>query len=135
MPQRHLLLVADDTFDRAEALDSCLDGAIDADDRVRVVAPVMAGPVDVAAGDEEAFAEARRRAKAVVDALREAGVEADGEHTESDPFHVVTTEVLKREYDEVVVVTLDEGHWREDGLLARLRDRIQVPVTEVTLGG
>lgn len=135
MSQRQLLLVADDALDDPDAVDRCLGRAIEAGDRVRVVAPVMAGRLDVAAGDEAAFEEARARARAVVEALRAAGVEADGEHTESAPGDVVLTEVVKRDHDGVVVVTREEGHWREEGLLERLRSRVQVPVTEVTLGG
>ena len=43
------------------------------------------------------------------------------------------TELAADDFDGVVVAVTGEGHWRERGVLPRLREAADVPVTEVVI--
>src|SRR5918996_431623 len=80
--------------------------------------------------------EARERLAAALAWAREEGLEADGKV--GDPFTAfgaVEDELRAFGADEVIVSTLPPGrsNWLEAGILERLRDELDVPITHVVV--
>jgi hypothetical protein len=130
-----LLLIADDGFDTPDALPEGLHDAVADADHVHVVAPVIGSRLDTLTEDESIYEDARARAERIVQGVREHGTDADADHSESAPLETAIAELQAGDYDGVIVGVTGEGHWREEGLLEQLRERAEVPVHEVTLGG
>ena len=97
------------------------------------MAPLIASRLDVLTDDESAYREASERAARVAADLTERGIAASGERSVEDPFDTAVTRLDTGEYDGVVVAVTGEGHWREEGLLERLRDATDLPITEVVI--
>lgn len=127
-----LLLIADDAFDDARAVPTCVAAMGDVDE-VHVVAPVIASRLDVLTEDEGAYRDATARANRIAEALGERGISATSDRSTEDPFDTAVTTLQAGEYDGVVVATTGQGHWREEGAVDRLRETVDVPVTEVVV--
>lgn len=93
-------------------------------------------PVDVS-GDAEAFDEARQRThhrlERILDHIRSAGGEADGEIGDADPYTAAKNVLSRLDFDEIIVSTLPSGisRWLKMDLLSRLERLTDVPVTAV----
>ena len=84
--------------------------------------------------DEVGRAQARYRLRETIEALRAAGVDAEGEVGVADPFHAVEDAAEHVDVDEVLLSTLPHGfsRWLDADVPARIRRRLGVPVTTVT---
>ena len=128
-----LLLIADDAFDDDRALPACA-GSLREADHVDVLAPIIASRLDVIAEDEAAYRDAEARADRVVAELAADGISATGRRSSEDPFDTAVAALAAEDYAGVVVATTGDGHWREEGLLERLREAVEVPVTAIAVG-
>lgn len=128
-----ILLIADDGFDGPAALPDAVRDEVTHAAHVEVIAPTIGSRLDTLTEDESIYEDAVARAKRVVQALRDAGIDADGDHSESGPLAAAQARARTEEIDAIVVVTTGEGHWREEGLLEELRSSVDVPVRGVSV--
>src|ERR671917_615178 len=78
---------------------------------------------------------AENRLQMTIALLREAGIEADGEVMDPDPYAAVMDALGEREYDEIVISTHPETRsgWLREGLVDRVRRAARRPVEHVVV--
>jgi len=78
---------------------------------------------------------AENRLKMTTALLREAGIEADGEVMDPDPYAAVMDALGDQDYDEIIVSTHPETRsgWLREGLVDRLRRAARRPVEHVVV--
>jgi hypothetical protein len=134
--RRRVLVVANRTL-AGEALRQALRRAATDGAELHVVAPILPSRVHYIASDiDTELEEARERLAAALAWAREEGLEADGKV--GDPFTAfgaVEDELRAFGADEVIVSTLPPGrsNWLEAGILQRLREELDVPITHVVV--
>ena len=134
--RRRVLVVANRTLAGEELREALRKVAADGAE-LHVVAPILPSRVHYIASDvDRELEEARECLAAALAWAREEGLEADG--TVGDPFTAfgaVEDELRAFGADEVIVSTLPPGrsNWLEAGILQRLRDELDVPITHVVV--
>jgi nucleotide-binding universal stress UspA family protein len=134
--RRRVLVVANRTLAGDKLREALRRAAADGAE-LHVVAPILPSRVHYIASDiDTELAEARERLAAALAWAREEGLDADG--TVGDPFTAfgaVEDELRAFGADEVIISTLPAGrsNWLEAGILERLRDELDVPVTHVVV--
>ena len=134
---RHrVLVVANRTLTsdalRAELARHAAQGA-----ELRVVAPILASRSHYIASDIDAeLADARERMRETLAWARESGVALTGRV--GDPnvaLGAIEDELRRAGADEVLIATLPEkqSNWLETGIVARLHDELEVPVTHLVV--
>jgi hypothetical protein len=75
------------------------------------------------------------RLKMTIALLREAGIEADGEVMDPDPYAAVMDALGEQDYDEIVISTHPETRsgWLREGLVDRVRRAARRPVEHVVV--
>jgi hypothetical protein len=132
--RRRVLVVANRTLAGEELRETLRRAAADGAE-LHVVAPILPSRVHYIASDvDRELAEARERLAAALAWAREEGFDADGKV--GDPFTAfgaVEDELREFGADEVIISTLPPGrsNWLEAGILQRLRDELDVPITHV----
>jgi hypothetical protein len=78
---------------------------------------------------------ADNRLKMTIALLREAGIEADGEVMDPDPYAAVMDALGERDYDEIIISTHPETRsgWLREGLVDRVRRAARRPVEHVVV--
>ena len=133
---RHGVLVVANRTLGGEELRARLAEMSDAD--LRIVAPILPSRVRYIATDvDHELADARERLAAVLVWCHANGLEATGKV--GDPiggFSVVEDELRDFAADEVIISTFAEGrsNWLETGIVERLRDELEIPVSHVVAG-
>jgi hypothetical protein len=124
---RTILLVGNQTLERDAVLEEVISRA-GADVRVFVVVPATNH------GEETGVALARVRLGSVLDRLREAGLDADGEVGDADPYAAVCHALAGHEVAEILLSTLppSSSRWLSVDLPDRLRRHTARPVTVLT---
>jgi hypothetical protein len=134
--RRRVLVVANRTLAGEELREALRRAAADGAE-LHVVAPILPSRVHYIASDvDQELADARDRLAAALAWAREEGLDADGKV--GDPFTAfgaVEDELRAFGADEVIISTLPPGrsNWLEAGILQRLRDELDVPVTHVVV--
>jgi hypothetical protein len=134
--RRRVLVVANRTLAGKE-LRETLQRAAATGAELHVVAPILPSRVHYIASDvDRELREAHRRLNAALAWAREEGLDADGKV--GDPFTAfgaIEDELRAFGADEVIVSTLPPGrsNWLEAGILERLRDELDVPITHVVV--
>jgi hypothetical protein len=134
--EHRILVVANETVGGRELLDCVRTRAESHDARVLVVCPALNSPLRHWASDEDAArAAAQQRLDASLAAMREEGVEAEGEIGDGDPIQAVEDALRTFQPDELIVSTHPPGrsHWLERGAVDKIRDRFELPVTHVVV--
>jgi nucleotide-binding universal stress UspA family protein len=132
--RRRVLVVANRTLAGEELRETLRRAAADGAE-LHVVAPILPSRVHYIASDvDRELAEARERLAAALAWAREEGLDADGKV--GDPFTAfgaVEDELREFGADEVIISTLPPGrsNWLEAGILQRLREELDVPITHV----
>jgi GABA permease len=102
-----------------------------------VVAPILASRVHYIASDVDAeLAEARRRLDTALDWARAEGLRATGKVGDPNAaLGAIEDELRLFGADEVIISTHPPGrsNWLETGIVERLRDELDVPVTHVVV--
>ncbi|WP_156028130.1 hypothetical protein [Candidatus Solirubrobacter pratensis] len=115
---------------REELLRRAQDGA-----ELRFIVPIVASRVHYIASDvDRELREAHRRLAEALAWARAAGLDASGKV--GDPtvaFAAIEDELRMSGADEVIVSTHPPGrsNWLETGIVARLRDELDIPVTHI----
>jgi hypothetical protein len=134
--RRRVLVVANRTLAGQELREALRRVAAEGAE-LHVVAPILPSRVHYIASDvDRELEEARVRLEAALAWAREEGLDADG--TVGDPFTAfgaVEDELRAFGADEVIISTLPPGrsNWLEAGILQRLRDELDVPITHVVV--
>jgi hypothetical protein len=103
---------------------------------LRVVAPVLVSRSHYVTSDiDRELEEARRRLDGTLAWATEQGFDAAGRVNDADPFTSVADELRRFAADEVVISTHPPGrsNWLERGLVERVRDQLDMPVTHVVV--
>ena len=134
--RRRVLVVANRTLAGEELREALLKSAAGGAE-LHVVAPILPSRVHYIASDvDQELADARERLTAALSWARDQGLDADGKV--GDPFTAfgaVEDELREFGADEVIISTLPPGrsNWLEAGILQRLRDELDVPITHVVV--
>ena len=98
------------------------------------VVPLTPVPHGAVWEERESAEAARERLNAFLAALRDIGVEADGEIGDRDPIQAVRDVLRTRAVDEIILSTLPAGisRWLQLDVPSRLSRSIEVPVTVIT---
>lgn len=132
--RRRVLVVANRTLAGEELRRAVRRAAADGAE-LHVVAPILPSRVHYIASDvDRELQDARERLAAALAWARREGLDADGKV--GDPFTAfgaVEDELRAFGADEVIVSTLPPGrsNWLEAGILQRLREELDVPITHV----
>jgi len=75
---------------------------------------------------------AQQRLDRELQRLHEAGVEADGEVGDADPYRAISRTVANRKFDEIILSTMPRARsrWLRQDLLGKLQ-KFGIPVTQV----
>lgn len=117
-----VLIVLDDTFD-APSVDlpqwarTAVQNAAD----VHVIAPYIGSRLSVLGDDDEPRRQAARRLDLATEHMESLGVHPPGSVSDDSPFEAITTHLLDHEVERIVVAVTADGHWREKGLMEKLR--------------
>jgi GABA permease len=136
--ERHgVLVIANRTLEGDELRQWLTDLAASGAE-LRIVAPILPSRVHYIATDvDDELREARERLADVLDWCAAHGLEATGKV--GDPiggFSAVEDELRAFGADEVIISTFARGrsNWLETGIVERLRDELDIPVTHVVAG-
>jgi len=136
MSRRVIAIVTDDLHG-SEPVQQLQANANGAGVEVRVVVPaVEASPLRHTLGDIEGPRErAEGRLERNLKALRDGGLEVDGEVGDPDPVQAAQDALLKEPADEVLIFSHAQGEaeWYEKGLYERARETIEPPLRLVVL--
>jgi hypothetical protein len=141
-PPRHptvttrVLVVANRTLHGAE-LRAALHSRAGARTEFHIVAPILSSRIHYIASDvDKELGEARERLSTALDWARAAGLAVTGKV--GDPnvaLGAIEDELRLHGADEVIISTYPRGesNWLETGIVDRLRDELDVPVTHVVV--
>jgi hypothetical protein len=103
--------------------------------RVTVICPQNRPRHGYVIYDQSVRTAAENRLETTLAQLREAGVEAEGQVMDPDPFTAVTDAIEEIGADELIVSTHPETRsgWLRKGLVDRIRDEIRLPVEHVVV--
>ena len=131
-----VLVVANRTLRGTELRDELLRRAADGAE-LRIVAPILCSRVHYIASDiDSELREARARLASVLEWAAGEGVTASG--VVGDPnvaLGAIEDELRRSGADEVIVSTHPPGqsNWLETGIVERLREELEIPVTHVVV--
>lgn len=135
-PRDRVLVVANRTL-QGEDLEAILRSRAERGAELRVVVPILVSRARYIASDvDRELQEAAERLAATLAWARDAGFEASGKV--GDPnvaLSAIEDELRLFAADEVVISTLPPGksNWLETGIVKRLREELDIPVTHVVV--
>ena len=136
--QRRILVVANETVAGKELLQEICRKSEGVDERVLVVTPALNSPLKHWVSDEDgARDDAQARLDRSLRAMREAGIDAEGEIGDGDPLQAIEDAIRTFAPDELVISThpKERSHWLERGVVESARERFALPVTHVVVYG
>ena len=100
---------------------------------VFVMAPALESRVGRLAGDQKGYEEATRRLDEIVEGLKRADMDAQGEVGPNDPLQAADDGLRQFAANEIVFVTHPEGqgNWLESGVVTTARSRYFQPVRHI----
>ncbi len=131
-----ILVVANETVGGAELLAEIREHSVGRAAVVRVVCPALNSPLRHWVSDEdEARATAQTRLDESLASMRAAGIAATGEIGDGDPIQAIEDALRTFRPDELIVSTHPPGrsHWLERGVVEKVRERFDLPVTHVVV--
>lgn len=134
-----LLIAAGETAPGAEALPFGVRALIDAAEEILVITPALPTRFEwLASATDHAREQADERLRAVLGQLAEIGSEAAGAVGADDPLLAFEDAIRDFRPDHVLVAmrASERSDWQERGLLDRLTERFELPVTgfQITSG-
>jgi hypothetical protein len=128
-----ILVVADDCRVAPRSIEGLLSNGGGHPVSVFVMAPALESRVGRLTGDQRGYDDAARHLNGVLEALRGAGLEAQGEVGPDDPLQAADDGLRQFPADEIVFVTHPDGHanWLEDGVVAMAGSRYDQPVKHI----
>src|ERR671911_2834919 len=127
---RRILVVANETVAGKPLIDAVKRRADGDRVEVQVITPQNQPRHGYVVYDEHVRDAAQNRLEMTLALLREAGIEADGEVVDPDPYSAVMDALGEQDYDEIVVSTHPETRsgWLRQGLVDRLGRATRRPV-------
>src|SRR5215207_4172261 len=132
---KRVLVVANETVAGKPLIDAVSRHARGEDVRVHVISPQNQPKHGYVVYDEYVRDAAQNRLEMTLALLREAGIEADGEVMDPDPYSAVMDALGEEDYDEIIVSTHPETRsgWLRQGLVDRLQRAARRPVEHVVV--
>src|SRR5215216_7684839 len=132
---KRVLVVANETVAGKPLIDAVRRHAQDGDVRVHVISPQNQPKHGYVIYDELVRDAAQNRLEMTLALLREAGIEADGEVMDPDPYSAVMDALGEQDYDEIVISTHPETRsgWLRQGLVDRVERAARRPVEHVVV--
>jgi hypothetical protein len=127
-----LLIIAGEAATSAERLPRGIRSLIDAAAEIMIVSPTLPGRLDWLASDtDKATERADERLQAVLGQLDEMGAEARGRIGADDPLLAFEDAIREFTPDHLLIGLRrkDRSGWQERGLLDRILERFEIPMT------
>jgi hypothetical protein len=132
---KRILVVANETVAGKPLIEAVKRHAGGDDVEVHVICPQNNPKHGYVIYDEHVREAAENRLRMTIALLREAGIEADGQVMDPDPYSAVMDALGERDYDEIVVSTHPETRsgWLRQGLVDRVQRAARRPVEHVVV--
>ena len=132
---KRILVVANETAAGRPLIDAVKHAAGGGEAYVHVICPQNQPKHGYVIYESMVRDAAENRLKMTTALLREAGIEADGEVMDPDPYAAVMDALGDQDYDEIIVSTHPETRsgWLREGLVDRLRRAARRPVEHVVV--
>src|SRR5215203_2322546 len=132
---RRILVVANETVAGKPLIDAVKRRADGDGVQVHVISPHNQPKHGYVVYDEHVRDAANNRLEMTLALLREAGIEADGEVMDPDPYSAVMDALGEEDYDEIVISTHPETRsgWLREGLVDRVQRAARRPVEHVVV--
>jgi GABA permease len=134
--RRRILVIANESLEGDRLRDE-ISGRGGGQPELIVLAPVLTSKTHFTVSDvDREMEEARRRLHATVQWARRQGFATRGDIGDwNAPFASIEDELRRYGADEVIVAThpLERRNWLEGGMLERLREELDIPVTHVVV--
>src|ERR671916_2905705 len=132
---KRILVVANETVAGRPLIDAVRSRAGGDEVDVHVICPQNQPKHGYVIYDSTVREAAENRLRMTLALLREAGIEADGEVMDPDPFAAIMDALGEQEYDEIVISTHPETRsgWLREGLVDRVRRAARRPVEHVVV--
>lgn len=132
---RRILVVANETVGGRALIEAVRSRADAGPVSVRVICPQNQPSHGYVVYDESIRAAADNRLRLTLAQLREAGIEADGEIMDPDPYSAITDALAEDGYDEIIISTHPETRsgWMRRDLIDRVREAAELPVEHVVV--
>src|ERR671910_34518 len=130
---KRILVVANETVAGKPLIDAVSRRAGGDSVQVHVISPQNQPKHGYVIYDEHVREAAQNRLEMTLALLREAGVEADGEVMDPDPYSAVMDALGEEDYDEIIISTHPETRsgWLRQGLVDRVQRAARRPVEHV----
>jgi hypothetical protein len=132
---KRVLVVANETVAGKPLIDAVRKRAEGQEIHAHVISPQNQPKHGYVIYDEHVRDAAQNRLEMTLALLREAGIEADGEVMDPDPYSAVMDALGEEEYDEIVISTHPETRsgWLRQGLVDRVQRAARRPVEHVVV--
>lgn len=132
---KRILVVANETVAGKPLIDAVRARAAGDDVDVHVISPQNQPRHGYVIYESMVRDAAENRLKMTLALLREAGIEADGEVMDPDPYAAVMDALGEADYDEIIISTHPETRsgWLREGLVDRVRRAARRPVEHVVV--
>ena len=132
---KRVLVVANETVAGKPLIDAVRKRADGDEVQVHVISPQNQPKHGYVIYDEHVRDAAQNRLEMTLALLREAGIRADGEVMDPDPYSAVMDALGERDYDEIVISTHPETRsgWLRQGLVDRVARAARRPVEHVVV--
>src|SRR5918912_2790597 len=132
---KRVLVVANETVAGKPLIDAIRRRAEGEEVHAHVISPQNQPKHGYVIYDEHVRDAAQNRLEMTVALLREAGIEADGEVMDPDPYSAVMDALGEEDYDEIVISTHPETRsgWLRQGLVDRVARATRRPVEHVVV--
>jgi hypothetical protein len=132
---KRVLVVANETVAGKPLIDAVRRRAHGQEIRAHVISPQNQPKHGYVIYDEHVRDAAQNRLEMTLALLREAGIEADGEVMDPDPYSAVMDALGEQDYDEIIISTHPETRsgWLRQGLVDRLQRAARRPVEHVVV--
>ena len=132
---KRVLVVANETVAGKPLIDAVRKQAQGEEVQVHVISPQNQPKHGYVIYDEHVRDAAQNRLEMTIALLREAGIEADGEVMDPDPYSAVMDALGEQDYDEIVISTHPETRsgWLRQGLVDRVARATRRPVEHVVV--
>src|ERR687893_1726473 len=132
---KRILVVANETVAGKPLIDAVARRADGDSVRVHVISPQNQPQHGYVIYEEHVREAAQNRLEMTLALLREAGVEADGDVVDPDPYSAVMDALGEQDYDEIIISTHPETRsgWLRQGLVDRVQRAARRPVEHVVV--
>jgi hypothetical protein len=132
---KRVLVVANETVAGKPLIDAVRKRADGDEIHAHVISPQNQPKHGYVIYDEHVRGAAQNRLEMTLALLREAGIEADGEVMDPDPYSAVMDALGEQDYDEIVISTHPETRsgWLRQGLVDRVQRAARRPVEHVVV--